>query len=446
MRSGTGPPPVASTGKAILPHWVRAPLFPALSAAVLAMCLLGLRAWNIDYDYSIDFQAYWLAGQRVATGQAGDLYAAGGGPDAGTPQAMVAQEFKNIPLVAAAFAPLARLPYPDAKRVFWWINLAAVMATALVLGWGVMPAGWGPPLQRSLICLAALAVMAPTHIALRHAQTTPLITLLLALALAASLRKREGDAGLLLGLAFLIKWPAALIAASDFVRGRIRGAMVFAATVAGALVLSILIFGLPLHAAYLDGVTANIGTVMTGHNNQSVAAVITRLGGQAEVRDWTPQGMTTTARVLTAVVSLCLVAGVVLTLRRTAGQAQAARTRRLEFAALTTLGIIILPVAWDHYFMMMVPGLVALAVVLSQDRQLGRPPIFLLLAGSLAALALPSPGSLLDHAEALGPLGGLLLSHYFIGALGILALLYLAARPSSHQPGAGTIIHPGMEP
>ena len=75
-----------------------------------------------------------------------------------------------------AFAPLARLPYPMAKRVFWWINLAAVMGTALVLGFGVLSSGWGPPLQRSLICLAALAVMAPTHIALRHAQTTPLIT------------------------------------------------------------------------------------------------------------------------------------------------------------------------------------------------------------------------------------------------------------------------------
>jgi len=434
MRSGSGLNPVASTGKTSLPTWVRAPLFPALAAAVLAMSLLALRAWNIDYDYSIDFQAYWLGGQRVAAGQAADLYAAGGGPGAGTPQALVAHEFKNIPLVAAAFAPLARLPYPTAKRVFWWINLAAVMATALVLGRWVMPARWGPPLQRSLICLAALAAMAPTHIALRHAQTTPLITLLLALALAAALRQRDADSGLLLAAAFLIKWPAAVIAAADFVRGRWRAAVAFTALTAGALALSLLLFGADLHAAYLDGVTENIGTVMTGHNNQSVAAVVTRLGGSAPVRDWTPQAMTPAARAVTLALSLALLAGVVATLRCTRGQKRAPRTRRLEFAALSTLGIILLPVAWDHYFMMLVPGLAALAVVLSEDGLLGRPPIFLLLMASVAALALPSPTFLLDAAPRLGFLGGLLLSHYFAGALGILALVTVAARRARVRP------------
>ena len=428
MRSGTGLTPLARTGKPEVPHWVRAPLLPALAAAVLAMSLLALRAWNIDYDYSIDFQAYWLGGQRIATGMAPDLYAAGGGPAEGTPQALVANEFKNIPLVAAAFAPLARLPYPMAKRVFWWINLAAVMGTALVLGFGVLPSGWGPPLQRSLICLAALAVMAPTHIALRHAQTTPLITLLLALALAAALRQRNADSGLLLALALLIKWPPAFIVAADFVRGRTRSALAFTAVVVSAVALSVILFGTSLHSAYLDGVTANIGTVMTGHNNQSVAAVVTRLGGDAPVRDWTPRAMAPWARGITAVVSLALLAGVILSLRPTSGRAAAARTRRLEFAALSALGIVLLPVAWDHYFMMLVPGLVAVAVVLSDDGLLGRPPVFLLLAASVAALALPSPTFVLDAAPGLGPLGGMLLSHYFAGALGVMALVAVAAR------------------
>jgi hypothetical protein len=52
--------------------------------AVAALGLLVARSWRIDYAYSIDFQTYWLAGSRVASGQAAMLYAPGGGPAGST--------------------------------------------------------------------------------------------------------------------------------------------------------------------------------------------------------------------------------------------------------------------------------------------------------------------------------------------------------------------------
>ena len=402
------------------------PLLLALAAALFACSLLAVRSWQIDYAYSIDFQAYWLGGQRLASGHVSDLYAAGGGEAAGTPRRMVAGEFKNIPLVAAAFIPLSHLPYLTAKRVFWWINLTAVAATALVLALGILPAHWGTGWQRFLLALAALAVMAPTHIALRHAQTTPLITLLFSGALALALRGKDAAAGLLLAGALLVKWPSWSLAAVDLIRGRSRALLAWSAGLTGGLALSLILFGPALHITYIQGILENAGTVMTGHNNQSVAAVVTRLTGDAPVYDWTPHPLTPAARGLSTVLSLALLLAVATGLWRSRQHASTRRSRQLEFAAASAVGLVVLPLAWDHYFMLLIPGLLALTVVLQDEGHLRRRLPILLLVATFAALALPTPTFVLEQAATLGLAGALLLSHYFAGALGMLALALMA--------------------
>lgn len=418
------------------------PLLLALAAALLACGLLLVRSWKIDHTYSIDFQAYWLGGQRLADGKAADLYAPGGGKAFGTPRQLVAGEFKNMPLLAVAFVPLSHLPYLTAKRVFWWINLMAVAATALVLALGVMPARFGSGWQRFFLVLAALAVMAPTHIALRHAQTTPLITLLYSGALALALRGREAGAGLLMAGALFVKWPAWSLAAACLMRNRRRALMAWAAGLAMGVTLSLILFGPALHITYLKGILENAGTVMTGHNNQSVAAVITRLAGDAPVYDWTPRPLAPVARRLSTALSLALLLLVAMTMWRSRQRATTRRSRRLEFAAASAAGLVVLPLAWDHYFMLLLPGLVALTVVLHDEGQTGhRLPAFLL-AATFAAVALPTPTFVLEKAATLGPAGSLLISHYFAGALGMLALSLLALlRPPAAREA--TVEQPG---
>ena len=98
--------------------------------AVASVCLLVARSWRIDQPYSIDFQTYWLAGSRVAAGEAEDLYRPGGGPAEGIPLELPANEFKNLPIVSALFVPFARTAYLTAKRIFWWVGLGALAAAA----------------------------------------------------------------------------------------------------------------------------------------------------------------------------------------------------------------------------------------------------------------------------------------------------------------------------
>lgn len=413
---------MASASQTIRKPNPTATLLLVMVVTALATGLLFSRSWRIDYDYSIDFQAYWLAGQRIVEGRPGDLYAAGGGPAEGTPIPLVAGEFKNIPLVATAFAPLARAPYASAKRLFWWLNFLAIAGTAAILGHWVLPHSLGPPVIRGLAAMAALALMAPTHIALRHGQTTPLITLLLAMALALALSRRQAGAGIALALSMLIKWPAWALVAADVLRGRRRASVAFSATLAAAVGLSLLLFGPALHSQYIGVMADNLGTVMTGHNNQSLAAVLTRLTSNVPVRDWTPQPLTTGARAATTFISLSLLLLVILALLHTRRLGETPRTRRLEFAALSVIGLVLLPVAWDHYFMMLFPGLVGLAAVLHRDGRLHRPASVMLLAFTFLAMALPTPTRLIDSAAAHGLAGSLTLSHYFFGAMGMLLL------------------------
>jgi hypothetical protein len=276
--------------------------------------------------------------------------------------------------------------------------------------------------------------MAPTHIALRHAQTTPLITLLFSGALALALRGRDAAAGLLLAGALLVKWPAWSLAAADLLRGRRLALLAWIAGVAGGAALSLILFGPALHITYLQGVLANAGTVMTGHNNQSVAAVVIRMTGDAAVHDWTPRPLAPAARGLSALTSIALLAMVAAALWRSRRRARTRRSRRLEFAAASAAGLVVLPLAWDHYFMLLVPGLAALMVVLQDEGHLRRRRPAILLAATFAALALPTPTFVLEQAGAMGLAGGLLLSHYFAGALGMLAL----ALPALWRPPAVT--------
>jgi hypothetical protein len=404
----------------------------AYAIVFAALALLFVRAWRIDYDYSIDFQTYWLAGSRVLHGQAAELYEPGGGPTEGTPVAMGAGEFKNIPLVAVAFAPLAFWDYATAKRIVWWAGLAAIVAAAWLVGRFVLPEAIGPPSVRAALAFAAIAAMAPAHIALRHGQTTPFVAALIAVYLAAQARRRPAIAGIALGIACLVKFPPLALLGLDVARGRFRAVIACLATIATLLVISIGLFGPSLHLAYERGVAAQAGQVMAAHNNQSIVAVTTRFLGEAANRDWSPRPVRTTARVVSEVAAVALLALV--------GWALSRRTRsgdpilpRLAFegSAVLALGIVVLPVAWDHYVLMAAPALVAMAAALGRIEERWRRPLLAVSAIAYVLLALPTPGRWIEAEGAPGPILAFALSHYFVGLIAVLGVAVVALRTES---------------
>ena len=413
----------------------------AAAIAGVALALLVARSWRIDYDYSIDFQTYWLAGSRLLHGRTSELYAAGGGPAEGTPASMAAGEFKNIPLVATVFAPFAVLDYPAAKRVFWWLSLGALGATAWVLGRFVLPPALGSTAARALASFAVLASIAPTHIALRHGQTTPFVALLLAIYLACSLTRRMAAAGRVLALACLVKFPPLSLVALDAARGRRRIATVCILALGGALFVSLAAFGPTLHREYAAGIVSQAGAVMPGHNNQSLTAVTTRLLAPSPTNDWTPRPLTAAARGTAigcgAILVLALAWGV-LAPRDGPAAAPFGPRLPLEFAAVIPVAVVLLPVAWDHYLLMVAPGLIATLATVAAYRGPWRPALIAASAGALVLIGAPTPSRWLDAATTGDWARALLVSHYFFGALvasgiAIAAMGLTAGEPSPER-------------
>lgn len=397
-------------------------LAAGLAASALALCVA--RSWQIDFPYSIDFQVYWLAGKRVAAGEAADLYAAGGGEAAGTPQVMAAHEFKNLPLVAWGFAPFALLPYLEAKRAWWWLSLVCLAGGGGLAGAGVLPARAGSRAERALAGAALALAFDPAHVALRHGQTTPLILAVLAGAWTAMRRHAHGLEGALLALAAAVKLPMLALVALAGVRARWRTLSGVVVVSALLLVTSLLAFGPALHRQYLAGLAEHAGTVMPGHNNQSLAAVAHRLLTQAPVNEWTPRPLAPPVRRAALSLSLLLSGAF-------AWGALAPRRRPeddgLDAAGACCLGLLVLPVAWDHYFLLLVPPILAVAAAFASAGLLRRPLVSLALFLAVLSIGLPTPHRALLVAESLGSPAALLLSHQALGA-SVLLLLASAAR------------------
>jgi glycosyl transferase family 87 len=322
-----------------------------------------------------------------------------------------------------------------------------------VLGLRVLPAEfYGRPSHRVAASVAFLCAFGPAQIALRHGQTTPLVLLVLTLFLAASRSGRGALAGVALAAATLVKIPLLALSALEILRRRWVAAATWLSATLGLVLVSLFAFGPALHRAYVDGLLANAGAVMTGHNNQSIAALLARLAGGAPLFDWTPRPTPRAQRLACAAcIGLLGVAVVLASLaagrraRTTLSGASGPEAARnaFEHAACLALGLVALPVAWDHYFLLLAPALLLLAAALEERGLLRRPIIAALLVVAVLAVAVPTPDAVLEAFESRpdlpGWLAALSLTHYGLGALVIVALSLFALRVASPlaAPGMG---------
>ena len=147
-----------------------------------------------------DYIYFYVMGSLISEGRADALYE----PDAHLaegrrridPQLNLYAPYSNYgPQVAAAFAPLSRLPFGKSLAVFL-ILIALAYAASVWLVWRVSPA-LGP--YGALV--AILAAGSPAFFTLiRYGQVSGLSLLLLSLALAALVRDRRFLAGFVIGL------------------------------------------------------------------------------------------------------------------------------------------------------------------------------------------------------------------------------------------------------
>ena len=179
------------------------------------------------------------------------------------------------PFAAVVIRPLAALPFPVARRLWVIIETLAYLA-ALVLLAAIV---FGTIDRRSLLLTGLIGLTwAPFQLDLRLGSVSGVLLLLLASALWFLRKQQEGRAGMLLGLAALLKISPALVIGLLALRGHGRLALAAFLAAAAAVFLSLPATG---WQAWSDFFTQVIPQLSSGNfswfTNQSLDALFWRL-------------------------------------------------------------------------------------------------------------------------------------------------------------------------
>jgi hypothetical protein len=363
-----------------------------------------------------DFAGYYRAAVMILNGSPEYLYRSEG------------KDFTNLPVVGLLVAPLALLEYRDAWRLFWWLQVSSFVAAFALLLWGARR--FLPPLTppRAALASAIFVCFAPLlRRSLIQGQTTPMMLLLLAAVWLLCRARWNRTAGLLLGLVCAIKIPPLLLAGLFFLRRRLALAIGPLLVVAGAVVLSWLLFGSEILGQYADRVLwSNLGGSHAAFNNRSFEGIFLRLLTERSLVDWNP-----TPRPWT--VTLCLAgsfAGLAWLLLRRGGwtllwpreipRDDDPRTGslELELALGAALMVLVFPVVWIHYYLLLAVPLVLLPFWWSRAELSWRSwSVVLLVAGTWLASGTEVPGNLEVGARSGAALFRLVQSAQPLGAL-----------------------------
>jgi alpha-1,2-mannosyltransferase len=290
------------------------------------LALAALSAWLFTARAAArmpDFEVYWRAGTRAAAAE--PLYRA----------ADADYQFKYFPAFAVAMRPLAALPLPAAKAAWFAASFAAWVAL-LALVVRLLPAR-----RRSTpwIVGALLVGLGKYYVEdLVLGQINIVLTLVVALAVAALAAGRETLGGALVGIAIVVKPYALILTPWLGIRGDLRAIAAAGAVGVVAVALPALTYGwhgaVAQHLAWWQTVTQTTAGVLTHSNNISVASMFAK---------WLGPGPAATA--LTALASgVLLGVGAVLLRRRAAVPAP----DLLDAGLLLALTPLLSPQGWDY--------------------------------------------------------------------------------------------------
>jgi hypothetical protein len=249
--------------------------------------------------------------------------------------------------------PLAGLPYPQA--FFVW-NVASLAALALSLwliarqlaircsAWSVLPA------------IALLLICNPLQQQINQGQLNLFLLLLLTGAWAAHRSRRSVLAGVLLGTATAVKLFPGFLFGYFIVRGRWRSVAIGLLAEAGWTALTVAVLGLDSYRSYVHHVLPQVERFWDWWLNASLTGFWFRLfdGASGHVVPLLRAPGLARVAVLASDVLLVLLLMAVIAKARTRAQ------RDQAFGATMIAMLLVSPVTWDHYLLLLALPLVLL--------------------------------------------------------------------------------------
>lgn len=375
-----------------------------LVAAVVAVLLLCLTSGPVLIDF---IKAYHHAGRSAVTDPSA-LY-----------DCTRAQCFVNVPVVALLFVPFAPFDPVAGGVVLSLLGLAAVAAVTVRLDRDD-PSG----AVRWLVLLNG-----PLYYSVRIGNTTHFLLLLFFAAFGQLCRGRERQAGALLAAAAIMKPPFAIFLPYLLLRRRYGAAITMAACAAGALLLSVALFGVELHRFWFrEFVVAHGSEAIGAYNVQSAGGFLAHLLTRGHLHDWYPLAMGPAFHLLRGAIVALVLAFTAASCWR-AGGPRSRAAWEAELSLVLTAGILIAPVAWTHYYVLLLLPVAALVT----GRLPRAPGTNAVLAAAVWLMSLPVVAFGLQGRMANALYERLLVSHYFFGGLLLLVVLGSARRLAGRQ-------------
>ena len=369
------------------------------------------RGWLVDFK-----NAYYPAGVASLHGQ--DLL--------GVIQKGVAG-FVNLPIVAYVFAPFALLSWQPAGAILSLLGIAVAAAAYVVL---VRAAELTGPSRIWLLLL--FLCNGPLISSIKAGNTSQVAILAVAIAMYWVRTGRSIASGVLLGLTAILKLPLLLLGGYFVLRREWRGAAAFATVIVAVSALSLAVFGIALHVAWLDTAVLQFGSnTIPAFNVQSAPAMIARLRNPAPpLFDWSMVGLSLNDRLVIKTIQAAIAALTLFAFWQAHLAARNARlaihAAQLQLALLFCCALLISPLAWSHYYCWL---LAPAALLVGQRSGFGASRAALRTGWAAVLLTTPLVVYPYRFTSALDPLyTKLVVSNYFIGGVVWLIALTLAAR------------------
>jgi len=308
------------------------------------------------------------------------------------------------------------------------LGLGAVVAAFAGMTLLAALRGW----QRT--ALAALFVAnGPLYNSLREGNLTHFILGLLVIAIWCLDTRRDGWLGGILAVVGLLKPPLFLLAVPFLLRRKPRFAMAFGVTLAVVAVVSLAAFGIDPHVTWYERTVEPFTRHPLGaFNVQSVDGFLARLlAGAAHLTSWRPIEEFGTGFLAARIGTALVLAGATAWVFRASRPAVGPDGLRLEFATMLSLALVIGPISWTHYYLLLL-----LPAALFLGGRLALPAGRRWSAAMWAGIALISPPVVVPNTAypVLGPVvARLLMSNYFFGGVLLLGV-FLAARWRGGRP------------
>ncbi|MEM5518148.1 glycosyltransferase family 87 protein [Henriciella sp. AS95] len=380
-----------------------------LSGGVLGVLTLLLQYMPPPEWLMADFnKAYYPAGQAAIEDHAAltDLLAKG------------VYGFVNLPIVAFLFSPFAVMPLRLADLIFLGLG-----GLSCILLWRELARFAQLEAPESALLLFLAIGSGPAAYGVANGNTSQMVLILIIWGIMAFMRGKDLSAGALFALAALVKPALIVFGIFTLLRGRWKVTAAGAAVCAAATLMSIAIFGWPMHEIWLQQtiLPALDGTILA-HNVQSISGAVGRaFVGPEWLNDWNPHTVPATASLLATGLKLLTAAIIVASLVILARRKAPAQTAPLEFS-FVLMALLLLPnLAWNHYF---VWAFIPLALCLK-----AMPPLMSArgetLAALLSAALIAQPVFMWESSSALTQdiFGRVIVSLPFLGAVILLVLM-----------------------